>query len=85
MIAWLRRVLADARPEPMLSELLPAFRAQCADLPPPRVIYATPERDELKPGCVHCYGENDMLALELAEAATRPANVVRMQTRVGRS
>lgn len=84
MIAWLRRVLADARPEPMLSELLPAFRQQCADLPPPRVIYARRERDESKPGCVHIWTTADDLALELAEADA-PTNVVRMQTRVGRS
>lgn len=44
-----------------------------------------PERDESKPGCVHCYSDNDILALQLrreAEAARQPKVV---QMKVGRT
>jgi hypothetical protein len=30
-----------------------------------RVVYAKPERDEIKPACVHCYGDGDQVAEEI--------------------
>ncbi len=58
-------------PEPMLIDQLARFRAETADLPKPRTIYALPERDERKPHCVHCYSDNDALVEAKATKVAR--------------
>ena len=73
-------------PDEMLPEQLARLKAACADLPKPQRIEGMewPERDEMKKACVHCYSDNDILALELqreAERKTQPRNVVAMKTR----
>jgi hypothetical protein len=30
-----------------------------------RIVYAKPERDEIKPACVHLYGDGDQVAEEI--------------------
>jgi hypothetical protein len=66
--------------EGIYRQQLDALKAECADLKPPKVIYDTPERDESKPSCVHCYSDNDVLAVQLQreqEQKDAPKNVRR--------
>lgn len=84
MIRLLRRLLDG--PDDGLPAQLARLKAECADLSKPKRIdgMELPERDESKPSCVHCYSDNDILALQLrreAEAARQPNNVIQIQVR----
>jgi hypothetical protein len=65
-------------PDQPLPQQLAKLKQAMGDVKPPRVVYATPERDELKPSCVHMYSDSDVLALQLKrerEQKDQPRNV----------
>jgi hypothetical protein len=73
MRAFLRALLAPRAPE--FRAQLDAFRDAQVDgdqpITAPRVVYATPERDESKPACVHLYGDADEQAAEMKAAQAK--------------
>lgn len=82
---FLRRYFTPDVP-PATTAKVAALKVLLADAVPPQRIEGMewPERDEMKKACVHCYSDNDILALELqreAERKTQPRNVVAMKTR----